>query len=271
VPKVRETNMVYALERLEPNFPVLDGAWVGETPAEYLPWVALFDHKGERTFADNIRGQGKRLGEALDEAVARAPDFMLGGPYSKLGDIASAIAADRSRIGLQLKKVRSILSGESTDPALLKEAEALLARLEKYSRDRIAKTLEEPDDIVGASRTFKELARIFEGDEIGDHARKLLDMVKADPAFDRCLKAAAALEKARTRFRKLPPAGTYSYNLEYTRTADKAVLDMRKEIITEYRAALNGITKKYPGTFSSGLAKELLSDLEAMLDRDRPL
>lgn len=252
------------LEKLEPRFPVLDGAWIGEMPVEYLPWAAIFDHEGNRIFADSLK---KGLKETLDGALKRAPHYITGGPYEELRELAAGIAADPLKAGRSMKKLRKLAGSgdeEGSSPAARKarEARILLTSLEAHFERRIAKAdYFLPDNKVDAADIYKELADMFAGDPLGDRAAALLKEITADPNFDNERKAHEALQKARAAFRKLPPAGNYSYNLEYTETSDPKVLARRRQILKTYTAALRSIIEKYPRTYAAELAGDFISDI----------
>jgi len=227
---------------------------VGEVPAPILPWAVVFDHEEKRVFAGRFEG----LREAVDAALARAPDRLTGGPYTKVKDLAAKIAKKRKKIGREIKALRAIAADERADPVKKQEAEALLARLEAHGDTRIDRAEALLPDVVNAARIYAELALLFEGDELGDRAAGLLDGLQSAPGFEKEVDAAAAFEEARAGFRKMPPAGNYAYDLTYTPIKTKSVLEKRDRILAAYRMALAGIIEKYPDTFAAGEAQDVL-------------
>ncbi|MHC4470769.1 MAG: TlpA family protein disulfide reductase, partial [Planctomycetota bacterium] len=111
-PMVQENDVVWFLERLAPKFPVVRRGWVCDWPVQWLPWAVVFDHEGKAIFADNLPG----VEGVIEEALERAPDYLVGGPYAKLKELAAEIAADREHAGRHLPKVRMIAGGKNGDP-----------------------------------------------------------------------------------------------------------------------------------------------------------
>lgn len=266
-PPIRENNIVFALEELRPNFPVFNCGWVGEIPAEYLPWLALFDHRGRRVFANNLPG----LEKVLATTVAQAPDWLIGAPYSKIAELAGRIAARKDSIEPEIQELRAIVAGASSTETRRQEAEALLARLEAYSTSQFDKAERALPDVVAAARVHAEVVSLFDGDALCERSDSRLEALRGDPSFATAEKADQALEKARADFRQLPPAGTYTYNLEYREVIDEAHTARRAEMILAYCQALEAIIGTYDGTFAASKARKLLDEvhtpyLDAALD-----
>jgi hypothetical protein len=215
----------------------------------------VFDHEEKRVFAGRLEG----MREAVDAALARAPDRLVGGPYTKVKDLAAKIAKKRKKIGREIKALRAIAADNRADPEKRREAEALLARLTAHSDARIDKAETLLPDVVNAARIYEELALLFEGDEFGDRAAGLLDGLLSAPGFEKEFAAAAALEKANADFRKLPPAGNYAYDLTYTPVKSRSILEKRDRMLAAYRKALEGIIAKYPESFAAGEAQDVLA------------
>lgn len=253
-PMIREENIVYVCESLKPRFPVMESAWICETPVEYLPWAAVFDHEGNRIFAHNLPG----MEEAIASAVAAAPDFILGGPYGKLGGLAAEIAKDRSLLGPRMPDIRRLAAEENGDRDERAEAVAMLSHVERFGRGRIEKARSVLPDMVGAIRILDELVEMFAADKIGEQAGRVTEEIKTDPRFPEEVEAAAELERARTAFRKVPPAGYYTYNLDYHPVVDKTVLAFRARKIIEFRLALKKVAARHADTYGASLARELL-------------
>ncbi len=257
-PKLIENNIVFFAEHLQPNFPITRRGWVGDWPVKFLPWAVVYDHSGKKIFADNLAG----LYEAIAKAVAEAPDIVVGGPYEKLKLLADKIASDKPHAGLHMKELRDLLVAGEADAATLEEAEFLLARIEWYFQNRLLKASDASVCVVEEVEICRKLADMFEGDKLGDEAGTRLEKLTSDANFRNECKAHEALKGAKAAFRKLPPAGRYSYNMNYHRTKDKTTLAKRSRMIAEFRMALKRIVENYPGTYDSVDAEWLMTENE---------
>ncbi len=255
-PLIRKENIVHVCERLKPDFPVFDNAWICETPVAYLPWAAVFDHRGKRIFAHNLPG----MEEAIAGAVAAAPHYLVGGPYEKLAGLAAEIMEKPTLLGACLPDIRRLASSKDGDPGKKAEATALAAHAERFALARLERAREELPDLVAAHRVAKEAAAIFAGDQLGQEAKALLEELESDPLFPHAVKAAAELDSAGAAFRKLPPAGHYTYNLDYFEVEDEKTASRRARIFIEFRLALMTIIARYPETHAASQAKRLLEE-----------
>jgi hypothetical protein len=255
-PEVAENDVVWYLERLQPDFPVTRLGWVCGWPVQVLPWAVVFDHWGDSIFADNLPG----IEAVLDEALDAAPDWMLGGPYTKLAERAAEIAADRERIGRHLPAVRKLAARADAAPEARREAGTMVACVERYYRRQVAKAEEDVDGVVERARVYRRLAEMFEGDLMGEMAQKRHEKVRSTPGFAEELKARHALEKARKAFRRLPPPGRYIYHftdMNYRNWDSKPLHDLRARMITEFRIELSRIAETYPDTDAAIDAEDL--------------
>ncbi len=256
-PRIRENNIVYALEHLKPNFPVIDTAWVGQTPVSHLPWVAVFDHEGERIYA----GRFDRIGQIVEDALARAPHPVVGGPYGELGQLASEIAADRAGLGGHLHALRQRLAAGGDEGARLEEVRALLESIENYGYGRAEKIITGIPNPAEAAPALRSLAARFEGDVIGELVSLIADSIESAPRIEKERIALGALVEARALFRKIPPAGTYAYNLEYTPVTDRDRLAERERLIARYSESLEKIADTHRTTCAAAAARDLLEEI----------
>ena len=218
-PWLIENNIIHACHQLKPAWPVMRRGWVSPWPVRIMPWATAFDHNGRMIFA----GPLKKLEPKLVAALDAAPDYLTGGPYPALADLADAIAASRDRIGPHMPALRELAAGDEA-AAATQQAKTMLARLEGYADNRLAKACEQPADMVARVKACEELAAQFEGDAIADRA-----MLEAARALDSCdfeeeETAYDMYQSAWQTFRDLPPAGRYAYSMAYTPVNDPVVL-----------------------------------------------
>lgn len=262
-PDVLENNVVWHLEHLKPNFPVsmLGNDW--EWPARYLPWVIVFDHEGKRIYGGNLKG----IEKVLDKALDRAPDYVVGGPYEKLGAMAAEIASNRLGMGEHLPALRELAAGEGDNAT---EARKLLACVTRYFDRQILKAVEDMNGPAEEAIIYRQLASIFDGDLLGDKARAHLSKLTSKPGHAVEEAAYRDLERARLAFRRLPPGGRYAYNMDYSEVKDETVLATRSRKIAELRAELTRIQAGYPDTQAASDAKFLMFEYEIPdLDREQ--
>jgi len=257
-PELKRNNVVWFLERLKPNFPVTRRGWVCEWPVRYLPWAVVFNPAGKKVFADNLPG----LEAAIQNALTGAPDYMVGGPYVKLKRLADRITGDRERAGRHMTALREILAVKGGDPERRKEAEAMLACLDRYVRRQIAKAEEDAQGPVEQAHVLRALATTFQGDRFGEDAKARLRALVTNPGFAAERKAHDELMKAQVAFRKLPRAGTYTYDMTYRPIKANAHVAKRRKMIAAFRLTLTRITRKYPGTDAASRAGDLLIEHE---------
>lgn len=255
-PRIRKENIVHALEKLRPAFPVVNTAWVGAMPVSHLPWVAVFDHEGDRIHAGAIQG----IGPIVESALERAPHYILGGPYDRLGELAGEIAADSAHLGRHVKKLRQRISVGRGEPALHDEARALLDSIETHGYSRAEKIIEEVSNPAEAAPALGALAAQFEGDLLGELFALIAESIESAPGFKKERTALGALDEARALCRKLPPAGTYTYNLEYIEITDEKRRSERERAIFRYRKSLEKIIDTHRGTCAAATASDLFEE-----------
>jgi hypothetical protein len=257
-PDVCAENVAWFLEHLEPDFPVsrLSNDW--DWPARILPWAFVYDHEGKRIYGGSVGGIAKVVEEALD----RAPDHLVGGPYEKLAGLAARIAADREHAGRHLPALREIAAREGGDPDEIAEARAILASVKRYLSWQMAKAEEDMRGPVEEASVYRALAGMFEGDALGERARERLDALRASPGFGAEEEAQRALLAARGPMRRLPPAGTYAYDMTYSEIEDPVRRAERARRITELNLELDRIQREYPGTHAASEARFLAYDYE---------
>jgi len=255
-PELRRENVVWFLERLAPNFPVTRRGWVCEWPVRYLPWAVVFNQAGKKVFADNLPG----LEAVIRNAVAEGPDYMTGGPYVKLKGLADRIAGDRKHAGTHLASLREILAEKDGDGERRKEAEAMLTCLERYVRRQVARAEVDAVGPVERALVYRDLATTFKGDRLADDARARLKALVSDPGFAGEKEAYDALRRAQARFRRLPKAGYYTYDMDYRRYTDKDLTAKRRMMIAAFRLTLTRITQTRPKTDAASRAGDLLME-----------
>jgi len=252
-PDVLENNVHWAIEHLKPNFPMsmLSNDW--DWPARYLPWVIVFNHEGKRIYAGNIQP----IKKVLDEALARAPDYLVGGPYEKLAALAQQISKDKEHVGNHLPSLREVAAKTDGDEAERTEAKSMIAHLTRHFEWQILKAAEDVDGVVETAAVYRKLKEMYRGDELGDQAGKLLAKLESAPGFKAEAAAEAALEQARITLRRLPPAGNYAYNMDYHESTDEMVLATRGRMIATFRVTLDRIMQEYPKTKATADAEYL--------------
>lgn len=258
---VPENDCVWFLDQLKPDFPVVRLGWDCEWPALYLPWIVVFNHEGKAIFAGNIPRKG--LEPLLNDALAKAPDFMVGGSYVRLKAAAERIKADRQHAGKYLPAIREAAS-KTDAPEEQKDASAMLACVEQYFARQIDKADKYARGVVEKMTIYQELASQFEGDILGKKAKALIDEMRAAKNFADEEKACIRLEAARKDIRKLPPPGKYIYDLTrmpYARSTNKPLLQKRESMIAECQKILKSIVDDYPKTAAAAEAQKFRIDL----------
>lgn len=251
-PKLVTNNIIHHLEKLKPDFPVTQSGWITYSPTKYLPWAIIFDHKGEMIYAGKLLRGAKK---AVEAAMEKAPHYVVGGPYDKQKKWADRIIKDLDNLGPHLKKLR----GMERDA----EEDLLLENLESYGNYLLHKGENAGDDLTQATLFYGKAAQCFKGDQIAKIANEKLEELKKDPLYKKEIQANELLTKAQKAFRKLPPAGRYTYHIEYIESKDPKVFALRKKMILEYRSVLQKILKTYPGVYSAALAEDELIIHEA--------
>jgi len=253
-PKLVRNNIIYTLESLKPDFPNTQSGWICISPTEYLPWAIVFDHSGKMVYGGGLR----KLDKTVEATIAKAPHFIVGGPYKKINSLAKKIISDLDKLGKHVASLRKKVSKPDKDPEKHAESLALLACLEHHGDYLFEKARYAGDNIVESARYYTIAAGKFKGDEIGEKAKSMLTELTARSSFKDEAKADKILKNAQVEFRKLPPAGYYTYNIDYIESKDKKVLAKRNGMIFEYRSILKKIIDKYPETYSAKVAKEEL-------------
>jgi len=250
-PEVEENDVVWYLQHLKPNFPVVRLAWTCEWPTRSLPWAIVFDHEGKKIFANHLPG----IEKVIDEALERAGDPVIGGPYGKLAELAKKIAADRAHIGRHLGEVRKLAAGGDV------EAKAMLASVRRHYDGQIAKADEDVWGVTEEAAVYEDLAARFSGDELGADATRRLEGLRKAPGYRKEAAADAEFSRALKVHRRLPPPGGYIYHfteMNYKRSDNPALHRRRSRMIAEFRLALSHIVSEYPGTFAALEAQDLL-------------
>jgi len=255
-PEVLENNVVWNLQHLKPNFPVArlgkNWAW----PAEYLPWALVFDHRGQLIYAGNVPG----IEGVIEKALAKAPDFLVGGPHDLLTRAASEIATDRAHAGRYLPALREIAAAEGGDASKAAEARAMLDNVEAYFLRQVAKAEEESSGVAEEVSIYRQLAAMFDGDGLGDRARKRIEERESGLGFAGEVEASLALAGARRALRRLPPAGGYAYDMTYTETDDETVLALRSHLVAELHLEMKRIIREHPTTTAALDAVDLAAE-----------
>jgi PDZ domain-containing protein len=257
-PALETNNVVYYLDYLKPDFPVTRRGWVTAWPVKYLPWAMVFNHKGEKIFAANLPG----LEKTIQAALAEAPDYLAGGPYEHLRDLAARIVGDRDHLRKPLVELRALVRDDATEPRHRAEAGRMLACLERYHRHQVAKAEEDAKGPVERATLYERLARMYHGDRLGEQAASCHREIVNDPAFAREREAQAQLDPARVAFQKLPPAGRYTYDMHYILVRKPAYVTRRVRTIAAYLAGLRRIESAFPKTHAASLAVDLRLDVE---------
>jgi hypothetical protein len=254
-PDVLRENVSWYLQHLRPTFPVcrLGNDW--EWPARILPWVIVFDHRGKRIHAGNVPG----IEKVLDAALEKAPDWMFGGPYTKLADVVAKLRKDRHHFGPHLAEIRKLAAATEGDAEAIAEAKALIAAVTEYFDWQMAKADEEAHGPVEEADVYVRLGKRFGGDPVlfPRVGKKLMALTEKSGASAE-IQGHDCLKQALRMFRRLPPAGNYAYNMDYTLTKDASVLAARSRILAEFRLELERIKATWAGTTAAEDAGMLL-------------
>ncbi len=255
-PEVDENDVVWYLEHLRPAFPVTHLGFVqGDWPQAWLPWAVVFDHEGRKAYAGGLEG----LAAAVDAALAKAPDYLAGGPYATAAGkaAAAAIAADRAHVGTQLPALRGAASGDGPEAA---EAASILAAVEREFDRQVAKAERDACGPVEQAEIFARLAEAFAGDELGERAKARHAEITGARNYAEEAAAHSALAAAKAAFRRLPPPGEYVYHpteMIYRVSDSKPLRERRVRIIAEFRLGLRQIAATWPGTQAAVDASDL--------------
>jgi hypothetical protein len=250
-PDVFAENVIFWLERIRPTVPVFRCGWNPEWPTRTLPWVYLFDHRGEEAFA----GKPEKVEPEILRALDAAPDFMLGGPYEKRKALVEEIAADRAHLGTHLARLRA--SGEEGP-----ELRDMIAAAERWYERRAALIGEHMPGVAEQAEAWDALAKVFAGDRLGERAARRRDALRAAPTFAAEEAAERDLRRARKTLRRCPPRGGYfPYHftkMNYTVIEDPVWVATRVRMLTEFRIEMDRIAAAYPDTFAAEEALDLL-------------
>ncbi len=160
-PEILAENIIYWLTSIKPAVPVYRLGWDPEWPTRTLPWVILFDHEGRELFA----GKPDRIEPVIEQALAAAPDHMIGGPYKQQKALAESIIADRANLGTHLARLRT---AENPDP----EQTAMIAAAERWFERQVTRIEEDMMGVVEQSEAWNVLAKTYAGDRLGERASK---------------------------------------------------------------------------------------------------
>jgi len=162
--------------------PVAERGSFGGFMGNGVPSTTVFDHKGRIVIRKRLFD--KRVREAIFTALKAAPHPLLGEKeYVKLSKEAGKVKAGED-IGAVLAKVRAIWADENADPDLWDEAYTLFSRLDNYGEHMLSEALiaEEKSPVLGL-QLFKEVAKIFKGDIVGEEAEEAAATIKKDKNF----------------------------------------------------------------------------------------
>ena len=260
-PEVETNDVVWYLEHLDPSFPVVHYGWTCEWPQAWLPWAVLFDHEGREIY----RGGLQAIEPLIEKALGEAPDPLCGGQYDRLRDAAAGIAGDHTHAGRHLAELRRMAADPGSDEAARAEAESLIGSVERWFAGQMEKAARDADGPVERARVIRNLAEMFEGDELGVRAKEELAKVANAPGFAAEEEAWAALGKARAAFRRLPPPGRYIYHpteMIYETLTDRPLLDRRARVYAVFREEMERIRRVFPGTYAADIAGDLLFEHE---------
>jgi hypothetical protein len=178
---------------------------VGDIYIESTPHAFVFDWTGKMVYNGSILKAIERTVQAVMETT---PDW-LAGPrkYEKvLAELKWVLA--RKKLGAAANSLRK--KSLSADPLEKEEALELLARLTKYAADleRRATSRLDAGEPVEARGIWKRLAKVFQGDEIGDQAASAeKERAKSKPfkAEMAAFKLLQVMEKTAEKIRALRP------------------------------------------------------------------
>ncbi|MHC5078650.1 MAG: hypothetical protein ACYTHN_06505 [Planctomycetota bacterium] len=214
-----------------------------------IPKVFLFNWKGEMTWD----GRHSGLEDAVEEVLKGAPDWLVGPrKFEKVKAEAGKIRK-RKGMGGAVKALRE--KAKSEDAQEKEEAEVLLGRVVKYAERQMqrAEACIEAGDPLKAQAIWKDLAKAFKGDEIGDKAASIEKEKGKDAAFKKELSAAKKLAGIERMAEKIesPRRGE---DLDKWRDKNAGAL---KRIL----AMVKGLEKKFGDTKVMARAKALLKSL----------
>jgi hypothetical protein len=256
------------------------------TKMDEEPWIKTFSsRRGEWTWATShelesgkppasyelaagthvFRISGRSKGFSIDrihlalegaegaEDAARPPSISLfeamagTGPYARLASLARKVRSGRG-LGEVLRAARA----QSADA----EGQALSAALDAFAGRRLeeARAMRSTDP-AECVRLLEELAGQFEGDERGAEAAKEAAELRADPAVEAELKAAAQWARVEQALSGLKPHnGARDLKSEPFRRLNAAAL-------VGIGATCRQLSKSWPGTKGARRAEELLARL----------
>ncbi|GEM_PF-1160967 len=187
---VSREDVVALCRQKEVNFSIYGSGKIKGCSFSGVPKVYLINWKGEVCW-DGHPASG--LDDAVEEALQGAPDWLVGPrAYEKVDREAGKIRRRRS-MGSAAKTLRD--KAESDDPLEQEEAKELLGRIEAYAERQMkkAQALVEAGRPLEAQKIWKDLARRFRGDEIGDKASEVERNHGRDAGFKKELAAAKIL------------------------------------------------------------------------------
>lgn len=213
----------------------------------------MFDAEGKCVFEGRHSGRDN----AIEEALKRAPDWLLGkNDYKELKSEASSILK-RSGMGKTLTELEEIISADEEE-AKVAEAKRMYERLWRYAQgefDRISGMQETRASMARAE--LKKFSKTWKGHELADEAGELEKSLKKDKAFKDAEKADKMLIGIEEQLDKAEPCG-YGKPLDL-----KGCPECKKEnakIIATCGAMGAKILKDYPETPAATQVRELLSE-----------
>jgi hypothetical protein len=218
------------------NYTVTDNARFPWDTGRGIPKCYVFDHNGEIIYD----GRGDGIEPIIEEALAKAPDWLLGeNNYSELKSEASSIIK-RSNLGKTLATLRTLVAGgEDITDAEQEEAGRMIDRLLPWAELQVKKVKDLMNENPEAALAgWKNLAKQFKGDLIGDEADATYKELKKDEDFKEELKAWKAIAKI-----------------------IKAV-DANPAALNPSRGALEKVIDKYPDTAAARRAMKMIESIK---------
>lgn len=212
---------------------VIQGGGLSGVERFITPACYLFDHQG--TFITS--GTPEEVAPLLGGLVAQVPDrVVVEREYDELKAQAEALQSEADTFNKALKSVRKALEGRDEDKAA--EAVDLIAWVGAWSHEKLREVksyrAEEPALCLSEAERYADLLR---GDELGQPFDDYVAALKAEPGFEKELKAGELLEAFQAK----------AVNMDMSKDRNRALAlkNLRK------------IIEHYPGTAAAKEAAEL--------------
>jgi hypothetical protein len=247
---VEKDVVVQFCKEQEVNYTVLSTGDVKGDTGNGIPRSFLFDHTGKCVFT----GHPGQADDAIEEAIKKAPDYILGpGEWVELKREAAAIVA-RKNFGKTMATVRKLQ--DEGEGAQQEEAARMFERLDRCaSREwELAMALKEtrPAQAMEAITAF---SKKWKGDQYGDEASDMLKELKKDKSFKEAIVADTLLAKLEATLGEAKPC-KFGEPLDLA-GCDDCRKDNKK--ILQAVAALGGkILKKHPDTPAAKAVQDIL-------------